>query len=191
MTTTLAAFGLRPVSHISAESARQASIVDGIVTGYSANIFTDTPVKLSTNGVLQAAAAGDAIIGTFQGCEYTTSDGQRVQGAPWISGTSYVAGSLIAYFTSDPNLVYEIQADGSVAQTAIGGQANLSNATSGNTLLGFSQATLNSSVTGSGGTAQFRILNIAPYPDNAWGDTYTIVQVQIATHQYVANINAI
>lgn len=191
MTTTQASFGLRPVSHISAESARQNSIVDGIVTGYSANLFSYTPVKLSTAGVLQAAAAGDALVGTFMGCEYTTSDGQRVQTTQWVSGTSYVAGSLIAYYTQDPNQVYEIQADGSVAQTAIGGQANLSNATSGNSTIGFSNATLNSSITGAGSTAQFRILNLAPYPDNAWGDTYTIVQVQIATHQFVANINAI
>jgi len=28
------------------------------------------------------------------------------------------------------------------------------------------------------------------FPDNAWGDAYTIVQVQISEHQDVATINA-
>jgi hypothetical protein len=191
MSTTLAAFGLRPIRHISGESARQTALGDGIVTGYSANILSYQPVKFDTAGVIQAAAAGDAFIGTFLGCEYTTSDGQRVQTTNWVSGTSYVAGSLTAYYTSDPNLVYEIQADGSVAQTAIGGQANISNATSGSSTIGFSQATMNSSVTGAGSTAQLRILGLSTIPGNAWGDTYTIVEVQIATHQFVANINAI
>jgi hypothetical protein len=188
MSTTLAPFGLRPARHYSGTSPRQTSIADGIVTGYTSTLLSYSPVKISTAGVLQAAAAGDAFVGTFLGCEYTTTDGSRVQTTQWTSGTTYVAGTLTAYFTRDPYELYEIQSDGSLAQTSIGAVANLSNTTSGSTTLGFSTATINATVT-SGATAQLRILNIAPYPGNDWGDTYTIVQVQIATHQEVANIN--
>jgi hypothetical protein len=35
-----------------------------------------------------------------------------------------------------------------------------------------------------------RVIGITPGPDNAWGDAYTIVQVQISEHQDVATINA-
>lgn len=188
MSATLAAFGLRPAKGQNQISPRQRALVDGIASGYTGNLFSYTPVKLSASGTIQAAAAADAFVGTFLGCEYTTSDGQRVQAANFVSGTTYVTGSMIAYYTDNPTEVYEIQSDGSVAQTAIGAQANISNATSGSTTIGFSQCTINATVT-TGATAQLRIIGIAPYPDNAWGDTYTVVQVQIATHQYVANIN--
>jgi predicted aconitase len=46
------------------------------------------------------------------------------------------------------------------------------------------------SVVASGGVAQLRVIGITPGPDNAWGDAYTIVQVQISEHQDVATINA-
>jgi hypothetical protein len=29
-----------------------------------------------------------------------------------------------------------------------------------------------------------RVIDLAPYPGNAWGDAYTIVRVQIARFQY-------
>ena len=29
-----------------------------------------------------------------------------------------------------------------------------------------------------------RVIDLAPYPGNAWGDSYTIVRVQIAKFQY-------
>jgi len=32
---------------------------------------------------------------------------------------------------------------------------------------------------------------LAPYADNAWGDAYTVVQVQVSRSQYVATVNAI
>jgi hypothetical protein len=36
-----------------------------------------------------------------------------------------------------------------------------------------------------------QILDIAPYPDNAWGDAYTIVRVRINESQINASVNAI
>jgi hypothetical protein len=70
-----------------------------------------------------------------------------------------------------------------VAQLAIGGEADLSNTTAGSTTTGLSQCTLSNSVAGSG-TAQMRIIDIAPYPDNAWGDSFVIVRATIAEYQF-------
>jgi hypothetical protein len=33
-------------------------------------------------------------------------------------------------------------------------------------------------------TKTLRVIDLAPYPGNAWGDAYTIVRVQIAEFQY-------
>jgi hypothetical protein len=97
----------------------------------------------------------------------------------------------VAYFYNDPNIVYEIQADGSLAQTSIGDQADLSNTTAGSSTTGLSQCTLSTTLVGSGASAQMRIVDLAPYPDNAWGDAYTIVRATINESQFNASVNAI
>jgi hypothetical protein len=56
---------------------------------------------------------------------------------------------------------------------------------------GLSNCSINHTLAGAGAQKQLRIMDLAPYPDNAWGDTYTIVRVQIARHQYVSNKVAI
>jgi predicted transcriptional regulator len=60
----------------------------------------------------------------------------------WPANTAYTAGSCVAYFYNDQNIVYEIQADGSMAQTSIGNEYNFNNVTAGSTTTGLSQATL-------------------------------------------------
>ena len=39
--------------------------------------------------------------------------------------------------------------------------------------------------------ASVRVIGITPGPDNAFGDTYVIAQVQISKHQFVADVAAI
>jgi hypothetical protein len=73
----------------------------------------------------------------------------------------------------------------------IGNQYNFGSITAGSTVVGLSQAVLDTaSVVASGSTAQMRVIGITPGPDNDWGDAFTIVQVQISEHQDVATINA-
>ena len=116
--------------------------------------------------------------------EWTDTTGRRHVSNNWPASTAYQTGSCIAYFYNDPLIVYEIQADGSVAQSAIGDEADLSNTTAGSTVTGLSQATLSSTLAGAGNSAQCRILDIAPYADNAWGDDYVIVRVNISEYQF-------
>ena len=97
----------------------------------------------------------------------------------------------MAYFYNDPNIVYEIQADGSLAQSSIGDMADLSNTTAGSTTTGLSQCTLSTTLAGAGNSAQMLIRDLAPYPDNEWGDAYTIVRVTINESQVNASVNAI
>jgi hypothetical protein len=109
----------------------------------------------------------------------------------WPANESFQVGSVVAYFYNDQNIVYEIQADGSLAQTSVGDMADLSNTTDGSTTTGLSQCTLSTTLVGAGNSAQMQILDIAPYPDNAWGDAYTIVRVRINESQINASVNAI
>lgn len=188
MSATNAPFGLRPAFHPSGLDRAQA-LADGIASGYAANILKGQPVKYDSNGNIVVAAAGDTFAGAFAGVEWTDTTGRRRVSNYWPTGTSYVTGSCVAYFYNDPQIVYEIQAAGSLAQTSIGDQADLSNTTAGSTTTGLSQCTLSTTLVGSG-TAQMTIRDLAPYPDNAWGDAYTIVRVTISESQFQATVNA-
>jgi hypothetical protein len=102
------------------------------------------------------------------------------------------AGTCTAYFYNDPNIVYEIQADGSMAQTTIGNEYTFTNVTSGSTTTGLSACTLGSATgAGAGNQGQMRVVDLAPYVDNAWGDSYTIVRVVNSQSQFFGSVTAI
>jgi len=191
MPSTSAPFGLRPAFHPSGLDRAQAlangiqavSTSGNVSAGYATTILKGQPVKMNTAGYIEVAGAGDAFLGAFAGVEWTDSTGRRRVSNYWPANESFQVGSVVAYFYSDPNIVYEIQTDGTVAQSTIGGEADLSNTTAGSTTTGLSQATLSNSVAESG-TAQMRIIDIAPYPDNAWGDSFVIVRATIAEYQF-------
>ena len=189
MSATSAPFGFRPVFHPSGLDRAQ-SLVDGIASGYATGILKGQPVALNTSGNIIIATAGSAFQGIFAGCEYTDVSGRRQINNQFIANTAYQAGSMITYFYNDPLIVYEVQANATLAQTSIGDQANMASATAGSTTTGLSQAMLGT-VVGSSAVGDFRILDLAPYADNAWGDAFPIVRVSMSRSQYVATINAI
>lgn len=188
MSAISAPFGLRPVFHPSGV-IRPRALAGGINSGYGSTILANQPVLLSTSGLLNPVTANNVdFVGVFAGVEYTTTGGtRRVVDNKWIASTTYDTGSLIAYFYDDPAIVYEIQADGSVAQTALGDQVNLSNFANGSTLTGLSQATAGATPVGSGSQGQLRVIDKGLGIDNDWGDAYTVLRTQIARHQYTSN----
>lgn len=183
MSATSAPFGLRPAFHPSGVLRPVAMTIE---SGYNANILQFQPVKIGVSGTIEAAAATEAaIVGTFMGVEFTDSDGRRRVSNKWTASTA--ATEIVAYVTTDPAIVYEIQANSSLVITDIGSQADFASVTAGNTTVGLSAAMLDASQKTSSGNEILRIVNLAPEIGNAWGDAYTIVQVQISEHQFVAD----
>ena len=192
MSATNAPFGLRPAFHPSGLDRAQA-LAGGIPSAYSSDILKGQAVLyVAGSGVIEPVnATGDALSGAFAGVEWTDTTGRRRVSNYWPANTAYQTGSCVAYFYNDPNIVYEIQADGSVAQTSIGLDANLSNFAAGSNVTGLSQATLSASILSTGVQGQVQILDLAPYVDNAWGDNFTIVRVQVARRQIAAVVPGI
>lgn len=182
MSTVSQPFGLRPAYSPSGVVRPTAY---SIVSGYSANILQNQPVKIGTDGNIEAAAIGNRFIGTFQGVEFTDSDGRRRVSNKWTA--SQVGTDIVAYVTLDPTIVYEIQANGSIVVTDIGKQADFTTITAGSTTTGLSALMLDTATLTDTGNASLRIIDLAPGPDNVFGDNFTIVQVQIAEHQNVAD----
>lgn len=189
MSATSSAFGLRPAYH---PSGSCRAVAHRIASGYATAIYENDPVKLISTGYVNLGATTGALTGSFSGVEYTLAGGRPQYSNFWPAGTVTLgAADAKAWITTDPNIVYEIQSNGTVAIANISEQANVSSAigtTVGNA--GFSLATLDIATLSTGAPAQLRILDVAPYPDNAFGDAFVIVRVQIATHSYVATVNA-
>ena len=192
MSATNAPFGLRPAFHPSGLDRAQA-LAGGIPSAYSSDILKGQAVLyVAGSGTIEPVnATGDALSGAFAGVEWTDTTGRRRVSNYWPANTAYQTGSCVAYFYNDPNIVYEIQADGSVAQTSIGLDANLSNFAAGSNVTGLSQATMAATPLSTGTQGQLQILDLAPYVDNAWGDNFTIVRVQVARRQISAVVPGI
>jgi hypothetical protein len=193
MSATSAPFGLRP-AYFPTGLERAQALANGITSGYGTSILKGQAVQYSPNAgvilpVLDTTTNSGLVSGAFAGVEFTDTTGRRRVSNYWPASTT--GTEIVAYFYNDQQIVYEIQTDGTIAQTSIGNEANLSNFTAGSTTTGLSQMTLSASLAGSGSAAQFRIVDLAPYPDNNWGDAYVIVRVQVSKPQFVATANAI
>lgn len=188
MSTLSNPFGFRPSFHLGGTPVSETKR-GAIATGYATTIAAGDCVKL-VGGVLQRAAAGDAFVGVLLGVEYTDAGGKPNVSSYWPASTT--ATNIIASYTDDPYLTYEVQASGSIAQSNVGNQASIlataATVTSGG---GLSNETLDQSTLTTSGNLQWRIVGITPGPDNVYGDAFTIVQVQPSKHQFVAVVNAI
>ena len=191
MTTTAQPYGLRPSSH---PSGTIRPVAYTIATGYAVNIFQNQPVRIApstgggqTEGTIVAAATGEAFVGTFQGVEFTDSDGRYRVSNKWTASTS--ATTITAYVTSDPAIVYEVQTNANVVAADIGKQFNFANTTSGNTVTGLSSAALD--VSSSAANASVRLVGLSDAVEDTATDAFLTVNVQISEHQFVADVAAI
>jgi hypothetical protein len=215
MATTLKPFGLKPVYHPS--GLDRATPFVGTNTFANGTTYTAPyslssgqafyqyqPVAVNSSGQLtiaNAAAASGTVFGVFDGVEFTDSQGRRSV-AKWAAKTTLDASTDILFWVfTDPELVYEAQANGSITTAGIGSQYNFeadaglapADGTSiGNGGAGFSTCALNNTAVASGAQGQVRVVGLGrevaypPGETNAWGDTYTIVQVKIANNAFVA-----
>ena len=215
MSTTFKPFGLKPVYHPSGLDRAVPFVgTNTFVTGstftapYSLGsgetFFQYQPVSLTASGQLTIAnqtAASGTVYGVFDGVEYTTAEGRRTVGKSASKTTLDAATQILFWIFSDPALVYEAQVNGSASTGSIGRQYNFdttagSTVTSGTTIgtggAGFSTTALLATPVATTVQGQVRVVGLGrevAYPTgelNAWGDTYTIVQVQIANNTFVA-----
>jgi hypothetical protein len=182
MSATSAPFGLRPAFH---PSGTIRPVQSTIASAYNANILQNQPVTIAADGTVTATAIGGRSVGSFQGVEFTDVEGRRRVTNRWVANT--VATDIVAWITRDPAIIYEIQSNATIALADVGSQANTTVITAGSATAGFSQLMLDTATLTNSGSAQYRIVGITPGADNALGDAFVILQVQIALHQDVAD----
>jgi hypothetical protein len=215
MSTTFRPFGLKPVYHPSGLDRAVPFVgTNTFVTGttftapYSLSagqsFFQYQPVSLTASGQLTIAnqtAASGTVYGVFDGVEYTTAEGRRTVGKSASKTTLDAATQIVFWIFSDPALVYEAQVNGSASTGSIGRQYNFDTTTNYTTAdgyvigtggAGFSTTALLATPVATTVQGQVRVVGLGrevSYPAgelNAWGDAYTIVQVQIANNTFAA-----
>jgi hypothetical protein len=215
MSSTFQPFGLKPVYHPSGLDRAVPFVgtntfVPG--TGYTApyslssgqSFFQFQPVAITSSGQLTIAnqtASSGKVYGVFNGVEYTSAEGRRSVAKFAAKTTLDAATAIVFWVFADPALVYEAQCNGSVTTAAIGTEYNF-DTTTGYTVsdgysigvggAGFSTTALLATAVASGAQGQVRVVGLGrevAFPagnTNQWGDTYTIVQVQICNNQFAA-----
>lgn len=183
--------GLIPVRHSMGGVVRLSNYQ--IASALASNLYRGSAVKpVGTNKRIDVAAAGDRLIGVFDGVNYNDSNG--VQFKPiWASGTALATGTTaFATVYDDPFILFQIQVSTATGLVAgdIGAQADLVIGT-GSTLTGQSgdmldQTTLTSTVATGG---QLIVEELYDIQGNAFGQ-YAKALVAIQEHYRLGSTTA-
>lgn len=201
MANTDAPFGLRPIRHRNGASYNGAFNPYYVPAGYGTALFIGDPVvKTGTANSTEVSApgAGKFNVGTLPAINKATAgDGNAITGVivgfgpdPDNLNRVYNPASTerVAYVCDDPDVVFEIQADGSIAATQVGLNAVLIYTNTGNTNTGLSGAELDttSDVPAADASNQLTIQRVVNREDNEAGSDFTKVEVKINNHTEAA-----
>lgn len=195
MASTATPYGLRPVRR--SDGLPYAGAIEEFLinpAGIATNLFNGTIVALDTNGfvTLMTATGADGTtnaftagtLGVFIGCEYVNAQGQLVFSQYYPANTVAPTGTAIkAKVVTDPNVIYQVQANGSLNQAALGANTFLSAAQAtgtGNTRTGNSTGAVTTAVQTA--AAAFRIVGFASTPGDAFTDL--LVRFNPGQHSY-------
>ena len=194
MASTAAPYGLKPVNLIGGQPYAGSTRQIKIASGYDTNIFNGSVVSIVTAGTLEIVTTVGSnssvfpagTVGVFVGCSYTDPNSkQKVFAQYWPAST--VASDAVGYVVDDPDVVFQIQADASIAQAGLGANAPLAavqSTSTGSTVTGNSTSALDATVATT--TQAFRIVDFVDSPNSSVGDAFTdvLVKFNIAQHSY-------
>ena len=196
MATTAAPYGFKPVNLVGGQPYAGSTRQIKIASGYASNLFNGQIVSIVAAGTVELVTTnGDnstpfpaGTIGVFVGCSYTDPNTkQKLFSQYWPTGT--VASDAVAYVVDDPDVLLQVQADGSMAQATLGSNAHLAavqSSSTGSTVTGNSNTALDATVNTTSGFA-FRVVDFVESTTSTVGDTYTDVLVKFNpdAHSYL------
>jgi hypothetical protein len=163
----MAAYGFKPLRHLSGGQIRTNEYT--VAIDYATAIYTGDPVKFVAGGTIELAAAGNVILGVFQGVSYAKSDGEVVFARYWPGAVS-AATDVVALVIDDPMVSYSVFDDGDSDFLTLADQGGCADhvAGSGSALTGISAVALDTSGA-SNSVAGFKILRKVNRPGNVYG----------------------
>lgn len=190
-----APFGLRPIKRRNGATYHVAMTPYYVPSTYATALFIGDPVVktgTSNTAAVTAPDAGRFEVGTLPEINKATAgDANAITGvivgfAPDPDNLSRVynpaSTARVVYVCDDPDMIFEIQADGTIAATDISANANVIYTNAGSTVTGLSGAELNTAAMTADASNQFTILRVVNREDNAAGSDFTRVEVRINNH---------
>ena len=175
MSSSATPYGARPVGTLSASGSFTGKVRHyGIASGYGTAIFYGDFVKLVAAGTVEKDTGTTSLtpVGIFLGVSYTDPNTSQKTFSQFYPAST-AADDISAYVLDDPNVLFEMQADGSAAVTNIGNNVAVVQ-TAGSTSIGTSKNAIDISTAASTtATLPVRIVDISPKSDNAAGDSFT------------------
>lgn len=190
-------FGLKPLRHKSGAPYNGAVNPYYIPASYGTALFIGDPVVktgTSNTAAVEAPGAGRFNIGTLPEINKATAgDANAVTGAivgfaplPTDLNKNYNPASTarVAYVCDDPDIIFEIQADGAVAAASMGLNAVFIYTHSGDTTTGLSGVELDttSDAPAADASNQMIIIRAANRDDNDTTSTWAKVEVLLNNH---------
>ncbi|MGB1214605.1 MAG: hypothetical protein ACPG4X_14670 [Pikeienuella sp.] len=191
-------FGLRPIRHRNGAPYNGSANPYYINASYATALFIGDPVIRVAGGSnaaeVEAPSAGVFDIGTLPEVELApVTDGTKITGVivgfganPNSLETVYSPASTeaVAWVCDDPDIVFEIQADGAVPAASVGLNAQMIATHAGSTITGLSGRELNttSDAPAADASNQLRIVRAINRTDNDTTLTHAKVEVMINQH---------
>ena len=195
MASTAAPYGFRAVNLTGGQpyaGSTRTFLIDP--AGTTANMYNGSLVYVNASGYLapvtatgadtttNAFPAGTALtgaVGVFVGCSYVNAQGQQIWAQYYPTGTT---GVVTAVVIDDPDVIFQVQADGSLAQAALGENVIMTTGAiaTGSTTTGNSTASV--SATSKTASAPFRIVGFASPAGDAKTDV--LVKFNYGWHSY-------
>lgn len=197
MASTAAPCGLRPINAIGgrpfAGSTRLLPIASAYNTaiGYGdiVQVHTDGTITKVTNVGTNADPFPAGTVGIFLGCQYSQSSapGYFLTSQQWVAGT--VTSDAMAFVCDDPNALFQIQADDTLAQATLHGNYAV-NQGAVNTATGNSTVSLDVATGATTATIAFKVVDFVRSPTSRPGDAFTdvIVKFNPSSHAYTAGL---
>jgi hypothetical protein len=160
-----APFGFRAVGKLGSDINNSGTSKYKIASGESDVIYKGDVVQLETSGCITVSGNTTTTnIGVFNGCFYNDPTTKKPTWSNYYPGSiTPTVGDIEAFVYDDPNQLFEVQANGTIAQTAVGDNCDQVYA-AGSSVNGHSKSELGAVA---GGTAQFRVVRISEDPDNS------------------------
>ena len=177
------AFGLRPIGNLSATGA-QKQYGYQIADNQAGTIFQGDLVVL-TGGFISKflPASHTAAVGVFNGCNYNDPTTGKPTFSNFYPGSvNITSGQISADVLDDPNQLFIVQCDASIAATDIGKNADVIG-TGGSTTNGISTMELNSATLANTAALNLKVVGLYNDVNNEFG-TNAVVVVKINEHVY-------
>jgi len=197
MASTLAPYGLRPINLLGGQGYAGSTRLYAIPASYAVSIQYGDPVIITNTGstrgylarfnatttatTVTSTGGGFGFVGVFVGCTFTDPTYGKVFRQNYTSGNT--ATDIQGYVVDDPDALFQIQADNTLAQTALGCNAALIQTVAGNSGANInSGVALQASSIATTATLPVRIVDFVNSTTSQIGDAYTDVIVRINTH---------